>query len=139
MTESIRVFVYGTLQPGEKYHLPYCGGWVIAAEPAEVKGQLYHLPMGYPGLTAGADIIHGSLLSFDNPDILQRLDKLEDYSPQREPSQNLYQRERTTVTSPQGKALGEAWIYRMTQSRIQALGGIYLAAGKWSGKIATEL
>lgn len=139
MTELIRVFVYGTLQPGEKYHQPYCGSWVIAAEPAEVKGQLYHLPLGYPGLAAGEDSVHGSLLSFNNPAILHRLDELEDYSPSRPASQNLYQREHTSVTHRQGQVLGEAWIYRMALDRIQALGGIYLPAGKWSGAIAAAL
>ena len=138
MTELIRVFVYGTLQPGEKYHQPYCGGWVIAAEPAEVQGQLYHLPLGYPGLTAGEDRVYGSLLSFDNPDILQRLDELEDYSSQRKSSENLYQRERTKVLSPNSTELGEAWIYRMALSRIQAIGGIYLPEGRWSGAIASQ-
>ena len=138
MAEIIRVFVYGTLQPGEKYHQPYCDGWVTAAEPAEVRGQLYHLPQGYPGLAAGDDIVHGSLLSFDRSAILQRLDELEDYSPHRELSQNLYQRERTIVLSPSGLELGEAWIYRMALSRIQALGGIYLPGGRWSSAIASQ-
>lgn len=139
MTEPIRVFVYGTLQPGEKYHQAYCGGWLIAAESAEVQGQLYHLPLGYPGLATGTDIVHGSLLSFNNPAILPRLDELEDYSPQRKPSQNLYQRERTMVLSSNGDELGEAWIYRMALSRIQALGGRYLPDGRWSNAIAAAL
>jgi gamma-glutamylcyclotransferase (GGCT)/AIG2-like uncharacterized protein YtfP len=139
MNDIIRVFVYGTLQPGEKYHQPYCGGWVIGTEPARVRGQLYHLPLGYPGLAAGTDIVHGSLLSFNNPAILPRLDELEDYSPQRALSQNLYQRERTMVLSPNGAELGEAWIYRMALSRIQALGGSYLPDGRWSGAIAAAL
>lgn len=139
MTELIRVFVYGTLQPGEKYHQPYCSGWVIAAEPARVKGQLYHLPLGYPGLTTGEDTISGSLLSFDRPAILERLDELEDYKPSRNASQNLYQREQTMVFSPNGAELGEAWIYRMALSRIQALGGIYLPEGRWSDTIASKI
>ena len=117
---------------------PYCGGWVIGAEPAKVQGQLYHLPLGYPGLATGEDSIYGSLLSFDNPAILKRLDELEDYSLQRQPSQNLYQRERTKVFSPSSAELGEAWVYRMALSRIQALGGIYLPEGRWSGAIASQ-
>ncbi len=137
MTELIRVFVYGTLQPGEKFHQPYCNGWVVAAEPARAKGQLYHLrSLGYPGLAAGEDIISGSLLSFDRPAILERLDELEEYNPSRNASQNLYQRERTIVFKPNGAELGEVWIYRMALSRIQALGGIYLPEGRWSDAIA---
>jgi len=139
MTNLIRVFVYGTLQPGEKYHQPYCGGWVVAAEPAEVRGQLYHLPLGYPGLAIGEDRVYGSLLSFDSPTVLQRLDELEDYRAEREPNQNLYQRERTKLFSPDGAELGEAWIYRMALAQIQTLGGIYLPGGRWSGAIAASL
>lgn len=138
MIELIRVFVYGTLQPGEKYHQSYCGGWVVDAAPAVVKGQLYHLPLGYPGLAVGEDRVQGSLLSFDNPAVLLRLDELEDYSPSRPANQNLYRRDRTTVTTPQGQDLGEAWIYRMALDRIQILGGIYLPEGKWTGAIASQ-
>lgn len=137
MSNLTRVFVYGTLQPGERYHQPYCSGWVITAAPSIVRGQLYHLPLGYPGLATGEDKVHGSLLSFETPAILQRLDHLEDYSPDRPASHNLYQRERTTITTLQGDDLGEAWIYRMALDRIQSLGGIYLPEGKWSGAIAT--
>jgi gamma-glutamylcyclotransferase (GGCT)/AIG2-like uncharacterized protein YtfP len=45
----LRVFVYGTLQSGQRNHQRYCQG-VISIEPATVRGRLYDLPQGYPML-----------------------------------------------------------------------------------------
>ncbi len=53
----LRVFVYGTLQRGQRNHLAYCQG-LVAAEPAQMRGRLYHLPPGYPMLAVpGASIL----------------------------------------------------------------------------------
>ncbi|NJN30659.1 MAG: gamma-glutamylcyclotransferase [Synechococcales cyanobacterium RM1_1_8] len=136
MSEAeVQVFVYGTLKPGEKYHEAYCGGTVLAAAAAIAPGQLFHLPrQGYPALAPGRDRVQGILLSFASPTILARLDSLEDYDPQAAPEQNFYQRERCEVRSPDGSPLGEVWLYRMALAQIQALGGVYLPAGVWSGR-----
>lgn len=139
MSNLTRVFVYGTLQPGEQFHQAYCGGGLISAEPAMVRGQLYHLSLGYPGLAQGSDRVYGSLLSFEQADILQRLDPLEDYVPGRHASRNLYQRDRTMVQNLAGDPLGEAWIYRMELARIQTLNGKYLPEGRWNAAIASQI
>jgi gamma-glutamylcyclotransferase (GGCT)/AIG2-like uncharacterized protein YtfP len=45
----LRVFVYGTLQRGQRNHQRYCQGLIDVA-PATVRGRLYELPQGYPML-----------------------------------------------------------------------------------------
>lgn len=49
MTTAIRIFVYGTLKRGYRYHQRYCAK-AESVEPASVWGKLYHLSVGYPAL-----------------------------------------------------------------------------------------
>ena len=46
---KLRLFVYGTLQQGQRNFQRYCRG-ALAIEPACVLGRLYDLPYGYPML-----------------------------------------------------------------------------------------
>jgi gamma-glutamylcyclotransferase (GGCT)/AIG2-like uncharacterized protein YtfP len=121
---SDRVFVYGTLQPGQRYYQPYCAGFVIATQRAIAHGNLYHLPMGYPAMTPGDRPIQGYCLTFADPEVLARLDQLEGYQPGRSPQENEYQRETIEVFHPDGPSLGFVWIYRMSTERAIALGGV---------------
>jgi gamma-glutamylcyclotransferase (GGCT)/AIG2-like uncharacterized protein YtfP len=43
----LRVFVYGTLMPGQVNHPRFCHG-ARDAGPATLRGHIYHLPAGYP-------------------------------------------------------------------------------------------
>jgi gamma-glutamylcyclotransferase (GGCT)/AIG2-like uncharacterized protein YtfP len=45
----LRLFVYGTLKRGFGNHRRLCQG-LVSAEPAEIRGKLYGLPVGYPAL-----------------------------------------------------------------------------------------
>lgn len=135
MTESastLRVFVYGTLKPGEaNYH--YCQSEVTAAQPAFVRGQLYALPFGYPALTIGPNRVYGVLLSFTNSTVLTVLDQLEDYNSAK-PHQSEYLRVKIPAFSLSGQALGSVWTYQMTRQRVIASGGVLLPGGEWSGR-----
>jgi gamma-glutamylcyclotransferase (GGCT)/AIG2-like uncharacterized protein YtfP len=130
--EEVRVFVYGTLKPGEANYERYCKNHCKVVE-AMVLGQLYDLSLGYPALTAGNLPVYGFLLSFTDPDILATLDELEDYDPACPPEQNEYVRIKTAVFSLARQPVGWAWTYCMTQSQIQQFGGVLLPQGKWSG------
>lgn len=129
------VFVYGTLQPGEKYHDPYCGGFVVDAYPAIAYGELYHLPVGYPAMTVGDRPIQGYCLIFDNPQVLVRLDGLEGYVPGRSPHENEYQRELTEIFTLDLSRTGTAWIYRMVTERAIAQGGKIYPTSPWTGRV----
>ena len=50
---TLRLFVYGTLKRGGRYHERFCAG-ALSIEPASVRGRLYALPAGYPVLVVPA-------------------------------------------------------------------------------------
>ncbi|WP_414576566.1 gamma-glutamylcyclotransferase [Anabaena sp. CCY 9402-a] len=129
----VRVFVYGTLKPGEVNYQKYCAGLVVDTQRCTTLGQLFTLPMGYPAMTIGKELVHGYLVSFAEPWILDVLDELEDYQPTRQMSGNLYNRQEVEVYNLQGLSLGWAWGYLMNPERIKKLGGLLLPDGWWSG------
>jgi gamma-glutamylcyclotransferase (GGCT)/AIG2-like uncharacterized protein YtfP len=128
----VRVFVYGTLKPGEANYQKYCADQVITTQRAFTLGKLFALPMGYPAMTPGGDFVQGYLLSFTDSGILDALDELEDYQPARQMSENLYYRQQVEVCDLQGISLGDAWAYFMAVERVFQLKGVTLPEGWWS-------
>ncbi|MEH1841102.1 MAG: gamma-glutamylcyclotransferase [Nostoc sp.] len=132
-SDLVRVFVYGTLKPGEANYKKYCADKLVDFKRVFVQGKLFALPMGYPAMTLGDSQVYGYLLSFSNPRILNDLDVLEDYQPTRQPPENLYNRQIIEVYEPQSLSLGWAWVYLMTLDRVEQLGGFLQPDGWWSG------
>ncbi|OCQ92465.1 hypothetical protein BCD67_07365 [Oscillatoriales cyanobacterium USR001] len=128
----MKVFVYGTLKPGECNYRRYCDRQVIDAYPAIAVGELFALPAGYPAMTAGVGNVYGFVLVFSNNDILIALDELEDYKPDNSPGQNLYQREEIEVFDSDRQSLGKVWAYMMLRDRLRSLGGIPIINGCWN-------
>jgi gamma-glutamylcyclotransferase (GGCT)/AIG2-like uncharacterized protein YtfP len=133
MVENLRVFVYGTLKPGEVNYQRYCAGRTIEEKSAIAWGQLFDLPCGYPAMILGNQQVYGFLLTFTDTTVLEDLDRLEDYNPHRLPEQNEYNRQQIEVFDGAGKSLGNAWAYFMTPQQIQRANGIFLPQGWWSG------
>lgn len=140
MTSITRVFVYGTLKPGEVNH-KICEGYVVDSQPAIAQGKLYHLPFGYPAMTlTGTDAIHGFILSFVDVEILNILDEFEQhepevftrFAPEQSLAANQYQRELIKVSIPKSSSVETAWGYVMTSEQIRRLSGIPVANGHWS-------
>ncbi|MEM8638076.1 MAG: gamma-glutamylcyclotransferase [Cyanobacteria bacterium P01_G01_bin.54] len=127
----VRIFVYGTLQPGQANYHSYCADRMQWVQPAYTYGQLYALPVGYPALTQGRDRVWGHLLTFPDASILSRLDELEAFDPRRPPEQNEYERRRVPVYDPTQRSLGQAWAYLMRRPWIKAARGKYRASGCW--------
>ena len=131
--EFVKVFVYGTLKPGEANYQAYCADKVIEQTRAYTKGQLFHLPpRGYPAMIPGNSRVEGFLLTFADLAILDHLDELEDYQPQRSPQENEYYREEISIYATSGELLGEGWGYFMRVEKVQQLGGILLPSGWWT-------
>ena len=128
----MRVFVYGTLKPGESNYQRYCMGKVLEARRAIAIGQLFALPLGYPAMTLGESPVQGFLLSFPDSTILSHLDWLEDYKPHRPAAENEYIRQEIETYSLAFAPLGLAWIYLMTSEQIRSCGGVLLPNGWWS-------
>lgn len=127
----MKVFVYGTLKPGEGNYQRYCQGKVAEACPAIAIGELFALPAGYPAMTAGVGDVYGFVLTFSSIAILGDLDRLEDYDSLRPPEQNEYQRQEIEIFDRDRQSLGTAWAYLMLRDRIHSLGGIPLPNGSW--------
>lgn len=130
----LKIFVYGTLKPGERNYQHYCDRAILVQE-AIAYGKLYHLPMGYPAaIFPACYLVRGYLLTFDDLTVLQALDELEDYDPRQPISQNLYQRSQIEVYNLKFESLGKAWTYAMSQQNIDAYGGVLIGNGWWTGK-----
>lgn len=132
---TCNVFVYGTLKPGEANFAAYCQGKVIAQTPAYTWGNLYALPVGYPAMTEGNSKVQGMLLSFNDPQILQSLDRLEGYQSQRAAELNEYYRAFVMVYSFGDRPINQAWAYYMTLAQVRQYKGIKLTANSWTGKL----
>jgi gamma-glutamylcyclotransferase (GGCT)/AIG2-like uncharacterized protein YtfP len=127
-----RVFVYGTLKPNQENFPKYCEGKVIAQQQAIAYGELFALPMGYPAMIRGDDLVYGYLLSFKDVNILESLDELEDYHSDRPISENLYHRQQIEVFNLTQNSLGLAWVYLMTSDQVSLLDGIPQFDGIWN-------
>ncbi|HIK10613.1 MAG TPA: gamma-glutamylcyclotransferase [Oscillatoriaceae cyanobacterium M33_DOE_052] len=128
-----KVFVYGTLKPGERYHHSYCSGLVISNQPANARGKLYHLKKrGYPAMTEGEDKVRGFVLSFPESAILLKMDELENYKPGRSPEENEYDRRQIEVFHPLGDSMGLVWAYVMSPKLVRELDGVDMPDGWWS-------
>lgn len=136
-SSRLRVFVYGTLKPGEANYQQYCAHKLVNAKKAIAYGELFSLPVGYPAMTVGYNLVYGYLLEFSDANVISALDTLEDYDPSRQKSENLYNREQVAIFDLQGEKQAEAWIYIMTRHRVNLLGGRIQPDGWWSGVGAT--
>lgn len=130
---DLTVFVYGTLQPGGRYWPEFCAGKLVDEPvPAKIRGALYALHLGYPGLRRqGKGWVQGYLLSFASKANFLRLDMLEGYDPLRAYSENEYIRLKVPAFSHQGEPLGEVWTYEITETILTRCRGTLLPAGKW--------
>jgi gamma-glutamylcyclotransferase (GGCT)/AIG2-like uncharacterized protein YtfP len=67
MSDTINIFVYGTLKPGESNYQQYCAGRVLEAKRAIAFGQLFALPFGYPAMTEENTQFKGFYFLFPMP------------------------------------------------------------------------
>jgi gamma-glutamylcyclotransferase (GGCT)/AIG2-like uncharacterized protein YtfP len=130
---SLNVFVYGTLKPGEANYQNYCQGKVRSQVPFYTFGDLYALSVGYPAMTVGNNKVKGVLLTFDQPEILKNLDRLEGFQEKRAANLNEYYRQLISIYCLSDRSIGQAWAYFMTLERVRELGGIFVASGWWTG------
>lgn len=132
-TNLLKVFVYGTLKPGERNYQYYCADKVVEIQEAIAYGKLFALLLGYPAAIFPENyLVRGYVLSFFDFTVLAALDELEDYHPNRASSQNDYQRHQVEVYNSNLDPLGKAWNYSMSQQKIAAYGGVFLKNGWWS-------
>lgn len=125
------LFVYGTLKPGERAFADLCQPFAIATIPAQAKGRLYHLPLGYPAMTSEPGWTRGILITFADEMPLKAIDAFEEYYADR-PGVSEYHRHCRPVFDLSKKKLGSAWVYTMEHERVVSLGGLWLPGGCWT-------
>lgn len=125
------LFVYGTLMRGCSNHAilePY----ILSSSSAVIRGQIYHLPEGYPMLFAGSGQVYGELIQCcDEQQVLVQLDELEEYYG--EGNENNYY-ERTTAIATDSEGLTHhTWVYRCPADKEAVLKakGIFISSGDW--------
>jgi gamma-glutamylcyclotransferase (GGCT)/AIG2-like uncharacterized protein YtfP len=126
------VFVYGTLKPGGRYWPEFCRGKVDDPVVAKIRGELYDLHVGYPGLRLkGENWVQGYILTFRSQQDFLRLDDLEGYSPDRPHLENEYIRLRVAFFASDGNYIQEAWTYEVTESTMARYQGTLILNGEW--------
>lgn len=130
------VFVYGTLKPGGYYHDAYCGEFQFEATDGTIMGRLYSFPsLSYPGAVENdTSRIKGVLIKFHHTEIevLEKLDRLEGYDPDRTTDENEYYRKRISVFDENDRRIvAQAWCYFMDPEKIKRLKGVPVVTGFW--------
>jgi gamma-glutamylcyclotransferase (GGCT)/AIG2-like uncharacterized protein YtfP len=125
------LFVYGTLMSGCSNH-PILEPYILSLRPAAVRGQIWHLPEGYPMLFDGSGQVYGELIQYcDEQEVLTYLDELEEYYGEGNEN-NYYERTLTMVTDLAG-LIYDAWVYRCPTDKEAVLKtqGIFISSGDW--------
>lgn len=123
------VFVYGTLMEGYSNHKILLEGKVLATRNGTLKGALYQLPEGYPGLLEEEGIVLGQVLTLANMEDLEDLDPLEGYfGPGRN---NTYDRVRRMIKLTDGEE-AEAWVYVFRDDLYAKHRGEFVPNGDWA-------
>jgi len=134
MNLVLPIFVYGSLLEGFWNYEHYIRPYEHRIIPAVIKGELYHLSPGYPGLLAGTDDIIGAVVYFSTQvyeKALAGLDELEDFYGANDP-RNEYER----IIVP-ARVLDEiekvenVYVYRYVDEQYIKKEGKWLAHGNW--------
>jgi gamma-glutamylcyclotransferase (GGCT)/AIG2-like uncharacterized protein YtfP len=126
------VFVYGTLKPGGHYWPRFCEGKVLPAIPAKIRGELYDLHVGYPGMfMRGEHWVQGVLLTFPSKADFDQLDVLEGFDPDRPEEENEYVRRLVICFDINGEPLRQVWAYEMTETTFSRCAGTRIEDGIW--------
>lgn len=132
-----RVFVYGSLRQGFWNFQNLLKGKVNSIVSAEIKGNLYHLPEGYPAAIEGDGNVKGEVLELVDDDLLARLDSLEGYRGVGQ--NNLYERKKVNTRLKDGEEIS-CWVYFYSRGNLQHLKkkGVLITDGDWKKFIKEE-
>ncbi len=133
MNKTMPVFVYGTLLEGFQNHDGYVKPYQHDAIPATIRGAIYHLPQGYPGLVEGTEDVVGALLFFAEHEYeaaLAGLDELETYFGPDDP-RNEYERMEVTAWVAETNEAVTAYVYRYLDEEYVKRVGIRVQDGDW--------
>ncbi|MGN7471570.1 gamma-glutamylcyclotransferase family protein [Brevibacillus sp. SAFN-007a] len=138
MHRQLPVFVYGTLLRGFSNHAICVKPFPHTERKATIRGEIYHLPEGYPGLLIGAEEkneaeVTGAVLDFA-PEVYDKalavLDELETYYGEGDP-RNEYER---MIVAARLADTGQevlVYVYRYLDQEYARQAGTKVAHGDW--------
>ncbi|AMV73325.1 gamma-glutamylcyclotransferase [Desulfuromonas carbonis] len=113
MPPLLPLFVYGTLRQGGRYHQPYLAGRFLSWQPATLSGRLFYEPREeYPCLLPGSGMARGEIYQLEPAtaaSTLARIDRLEEYLPDKETA-SLYLRREALAYREDGEEV-KVWVY----------------------------
>lgn len=115
------IFTYGTLKTPERLRQD---GAILAIENAKVKGFKMYSNRGYFPITKRTgnenDVIYGTLCIIPKHVVTEYYDRIEGYVPERNPKENMYNREKVTVYIDDDKTI-EAEMYVANEEMFEDL------------------
>ncbi|MFY0545719.1 gamma-glutamylcyclotransferase family protein [Brevibacillus sp. H7] len=141
MNKRMPVFVYGSLRAGFENHRLYVQPYPHHVQKAAVRGRLYHLPSGYPGLLLEDEgWVSGELIFFADgvyAEVMSRLDKLETFYGPGDP-RNEYERVIVEATLTETSESIRAYAYLYVDEAYAKRKGICVPDGDWREFIRTR-
>ena len=134
MPKQLPVFVYGTLLSGFHNDSGYIKPFPHTKTRATIKGEIYHLPEGYPGLLmTDAGKVAGEIVDFA-PEVYEKalagLDELETYYGEGD-SRNEYERIPVTARVQETGQEVEVYVYRYLDEAYVKRVGTRVEHGDW--------
>lgn len=123
-----KIFVYGSLRQDFWNYDKVLKNRVRHIEKGKIKGELYHLPAGYPAVVEGNDDVYGEVITFTQDKLLKSLDFLEGYFG--EDKENLYIRRKCEISLEDGSKEW-CWVYIYVDEKEARKEGIYISHGDW--------
>jgi gamma-glutamylcyclotransferase (GGCT)/AIG2-like uncharacterized protein YtfP len=134
MSSSL-LFTYGSFSKGYVLHNRITD-FVTNSWPAQVKGSVYRLKIGFPVfLNQGEDLVKGTLCEIEGPDVLFRiLDEFHGFSTIN-PEKSLYWKADVTAQLDSGEER-QAQVYALNPSKLPNTAQL-IANGDWQSSLET--
>ncbi|MEW5820517.1 MAG: gamma-glutamylcyclotransferase [Cyanobacteriota bacterium] len=129
-----KIFVYGTLKPGEDNYNYHCHNRYELQFECSVKGDIYDLSLGFPALVESDNVAKGVLFYFNDQQTIDQIDILEGYDPGISAEKNLYYKKLVEVYDSNDQVIDQAYAYFMPLNRVKELKGVKVDSGCWTGK-----
>lgn len=123
-----KVFVYGSLRTDFWNYDKVLKNRVKHVQKGYIKGDLYHLPAGYPAIVSGEGNVYGEVFTISQDKIIKSLDLLEGYLG--EGQDNLYERKKCQVKLEDGTE-ESCWAYIYVDEKMARKKGKYIKEGDW--------
>lgn len=123
-----KIFVYGSLLKDFWNHDKVLKYRTRSMQKGTIKGELYHLPAGYPAIASGHTTIHGEMYTLSHDKHLKSIDLLEGYTGNEKI--DLYIREKREVTLADGST-EHCWVYIYRNEDYVISKGKHIPHGDW--------